>query len=85
MPVRNCSFFHWRISASWMPFHWSFSGKTSCSQNHWATAASISPVGVSALYSSILAGTALPVIDEIEAAVDVHVPGLQGFGSQFQA
>ena len=52
--------------ASWMPFHWSMSAGSvpsamrSCSQCHCVTEASMSTVGVSALYSSIFAGLPSP-------------------------
>ena len=52
---------HWAMSSSWMPFHWSMPVRpafrwTSSCQYHWMRAASTSPVGVSALYSSIFGG-----------------------------
>ena len=48
--------FHARMSRSCTEFHWSSSGWVSCSQYHWAMELSTRPVGVSALYSSSLAG-----------------------------
>src|ERR1035441_5252124 len=50
------SSFHSATSRSCRELNWSRLGKQSCSQYHWMTAASSSPVGVSALYSSNLGG-----------------------------
>ncbi len=47
---------HCATSFSCSEFHWSWSPKTSLSQYHWQMLASSSVVGVSALYSSSLAG-----------------------------
>ena len=55
-PIRRAFLRQAATSRSCSEFHWSRSGWTSCTQYHWATEDSISPVGVSALYSYSWAG-----------------------------
>ena len=55
-PIRRACWRQLETSRSCSEFHWSRSGCRSCSQYHCATEDSISPVGVSALYSYSWAG-----------------------------